>query len=288
MDFVVVDVETANANLSSICQIGIASFRDGDLVDSWVSLVNPEDYFSPFNISIHGIDAYQVQDAPTWEGVLPQVTSRLQDRIVVSHTPFDRMALARACERYELTGCECAWLDSARVVRIAWPRFSRSGYRLSNVAAHLGIEYRAHDALEDARCAGLVLLHAIAETGLSPEQWLARVEQPIDPSGHICKRDGNPDGELFGEVLVFTGMLSIPRGQAADAAAAAGCRVDDSISRHTTMLVVGDQDLRTLLAGHRKSSKHRKAEQLIAKGQPICILGESAFMRIVSPVDAPV
>ncbi len=29
MDFVVVDVETANADLSSICQVGIASFRGG-------------------------------------------------------------------------------------------------------------------------------------------------------------------------------------------------------------------------------------------------------------------
>jgi DNA polymerase-3 subunit epsilon len=297
MDFVAVDVETANADISSICQIGIASFRDGELVDAWVSLVNPEDYFSPFNSSIHGIDEYQVQDAPTWEGVLPQVTSRLQDRIVVSHTPFDRMALARACERYELTGCECAWLDSARVVRIAWPRFSRSGYRLSNVAAHLGIEYRAHDALEDARCAGLVLLRAVAETGLSPEQWLIRVEQQIDSDNHghrsstwqtSCKRDGNPDGDLYGEILVFTGLLSIPRRQAADAAAAMGCRVDDSITKHTTILVVGDQDIRTLIAGHEKSSKQIKAEELIAKGQTIRILGESAFMRIVSPVDAPV
>ena len=29
MDFVVIDVETANANLSSICQVGVADFRDG-------------------------------------------------------------------------------------------------------------------------------------------------------------------------------------------------------------------------------------------------------------------
>ena len=41
MDFVVIDVETANADLSSICQVGIASFRDGRLADSWVSLVEP-------------------------------------------------------------------------------------------------------------------------------------------------------------------------------------------------------------------------------------------------------
>ena len=69
-----------------------------------------------------------------------------------------------------------------RVVRRAWPEFSKSGYGLTNVAAHFGIEYRAHDALEDARCAGELLLRAIDETGLSPEQWLVRVEQPIDPN----------------------------------------------------------------------------------------------------------
>jgi len=290
MDFVVIDVETANADLSSICQVGIASFRDGGLADSWVSLVNPEDYFSPGNVSIHGIDENRIENAPTWEEVFPCIASRLEGGIVVSHTPFDRLALARACNRYDLTGIECAWLDSARVVRRTWPEFSKSGYGLSNLAAHFGIEYQAHDALEDARCAGLVLLRAVTETGLSPKEWLTRVEQPIDSSSHgshwntwpsSCTRDGNSEGDLFGEVVVFTGSLSIPRNKAADAASAAGCRVDDGVTKHTTMLVVGNQDLQ-VLAGREKSSKHMKAEQLINKGQHIRILGERDFMRIVS------
>jgi DNA polymerase III subunit epsilon len=241
MDFVVIDVETANEDLSSICQVGIATFRDGEVADAWVSLVDPEDYFSPVNISIHGIDERQVEGAPTWEHVFPLVTSRLQNRIVVSHTPFDRLALTRACDRYDLAGCECTWLDSARVVRRAWPEFSMSGYGLSNVAAHFGIEYKAHDALEDAWCAGVLLLRAVAETGLSPEQWLTRVQQPIDPTNHgqkqLCKREGNPDGELYGEMIVFTGSLSIPRHEAADLAAAAGCRVDVGITKLTTILL---------------------------------------------------
>ncbi len=295
MDFVVIDVETANANLSSICQIGIASFSNGVLAETWESLINPEDYFSPFNVSIHGINEHMVEDAPTWRGIFPQINSLLQNRIVVSHTPFDRLALARACDRFDIAGCEYTWLDSARVVRIAWPQFSRSGYGLSNVAAHFGIEYQAHDALEDARCAGLLLLRAIAETGLSAEQWLTRAEQPIHSSSHefpfkkwppSCKRDGNPEGELFGEVLVFTGSLSVPRQEAANAAAAAGCRVDDGVTKHTTLLVVGDQDLKRLV-GHEKSSKHMKAEQLIEKGQHIRILGESDFMHIVAQPGTP-
>jgi DNA polymerase-3 subunit epsilon len=246
-DFAVVDVETANADLASICQIGIASFHDGELADAWVSLVNPEDAFSPINVSIHGIDAHQVKDAPNWAGVLPKVTSRLQNRVVVSHTPFDRLALTRACGRFDVAICACTWLDSARVVRRAWPKFSKSGYGLSNMAAHFRIDYQAHDALEDARCAGELLLRAINETGLDVRQWLARVQQPIDPTAALgYRRDGNPEGELFGEVLVFTGTLSIPRHEAAHAASAAGCRVDSGVTKHTTLLVVGDEDVRVL------------------------------------------
>ena len=70
------------------------------------------------------------------------------------------------------------------------------------------------------------------------------------------------------------------RHDAAVAAANAGCQVDDGVTKHTTLLVVGDQDIRKL-AGHEKSSKHRKAEELINKGQRIRIVGESDFKSIV-------
>jgi DNA polymerase-3 subunit epsilon len=232
MDFVVVDVETANADSSSICQVGIASFRDGALADAWVSLVNPEDEFSAIHVSIHGIDEEQVQGAPNWASVYPHVVSRLRDRIVVSHMPFDRNAVTHACDRAGVDVCACTWLDSAQVVRRAWPQFSKSGYGLTKLAKHFGFDYRAHDALEDARWAGELMLRAIAETGLSPEQWLVRVQHPVDPNAtHGHSREGSPEGELCDEVLVFTGALSIPRQEAADAAAAAGCRVDDSVTK---------------------------------------------------------
>ena len=51
-----IDVETANADRASICQIGIVHIRDGQIEDQWQTLVNPEDWFDPWNISIHGID----------------------------------------------------------------------------------------------------------------------------------------------------------------------------------------------------------------------------------------
>jgi DNA polymerase-3 subunit epsilon len=70
------------------------------------------------------------------------------------------------------------------------------------------------------------------------------------------------------------------RREAADLADAVGCQVDPGVTKHTTILIVGDQDV-SKLADHDKSAKHRKAEQLISAGQPIRILRESDFLNLV-------
>lgn len=284
MNFAAIDVETANANMASICQIGIASFRQGELVDEWKSLINPEDFFDYPNICVHGIRPEDVEGAPLLPNVIEAVASRLAGGVAVCHTHFDRVAVHQACRKYELETPDCTWLDSARVARRTWSEFASFGYGLQNVCDHIGYDYAAHDALEDAKAAGHVLLAAARKTGLSVEDWLLRVEKPINPSASGSKhvsRAGNPDGALFGEVIVFTGKLTILRDDAADLADALGCAVSDSLTLKTTMLVVGDQDV-AKLAGHDKSSKHRKAEALIAQGRALRILRESDFLEMVA------
>jgi DNA polymerase III epsilon subunit-like protein len=39
MDFVALDVETANPDLASVCQIGLVEFRNGGILKSWDWLV---------------------------------------------------------------------------------------------------------------------------------------------------------------------------------------------------------------------------------------------------------
>ena len=160
-------------------------------------------------------------------------------------------------------------------------------WALKNVCDTLGYKFNHHDALEDAKAAAQVLLAAISKTGLDLEGWLKRVELPISISTSAQQgtarvaRDGDPEGRLYGEVLVFTGALAITRSEAADMAAKIGCTVADGVNKKTTMLVVGDQDVREL-AGQEQSSKHRKAEDLILKGQAIRILRETDFKELVS------
>lgn len=282
VDFVAIDFETANAKLSSICQIGISVFRDGVVADSFESLVDPEDYFAGINVSIHGIDSEMVRGAPTFSQLYPKIVEKLSKNIVVSHTAFDRTAMRQSVARYQMTPPDCRWLDTAKIVRRVWADCARSGYGLASICSRLDIKFAHHNALEDARASGMVLLSAMAVSGMTLADCLVRADQPLsaDLGGRIA-RDGNPDGPLYGEVIVFTGALSMVRQQAADMAAAAGCTVDPGVTKHTTLLVVGDQDVAQLSPGHSKSNKHLKTEALIAKGQMIRILQESDFLQLV-------
>lgn len=275
MKFIALDVETANPSRASICQIGIAHFEDGRFSEKWESLVNPEDEFYPLNIRIHGIDESMVAGAPTFPSLSEIVTKKLADTVVVSHSPFDRTSIQSVFEKYGIELPVITWVDTLRVARRTWPDLSN--HRLPSVAERLGIEFQHHNAAEDARVAGEILLHAMQETGLCVDEWVVR----SFPGGSAsAARDGDPEGPLHGEVAVITGTLSMVRRDAVDLAAAAGCDVKSGVTESTTLLIVGDQDIRQL-AGHTKSKKHRDAEKLIEKGQPIRILCESDFRSML-------
>lgn len=283
LNFVALDVETANADMASICQIGIARYADGQLLEEWSSLINPEDYFDFINVDIHGITEENIVNSPTFPEVVNILGGFLNNTVCVSHTHFDRVSICSALTKYGLQNLDTVWLDSARVARRSWKDCAWSGYGLANICRRLGYVFKHHDALEDAKASGQVLLAAIKATGLDLESWLKRVEKPIDPtnssSGSAINRDGNPEGELYGEVVVFTGALEILRREAADLAASIGCSVGSGVTKKTTLLVVGDRDV-SRLAGKVKSSKHLKAEELIRKGQKIRIIKESDFKEL--------
>lgn len=288
LNFVAIDLETANSDMASICQIGLVEFKNGIQVAEWKSYVDPEEDFDGINISIHGIDDRTVIGAPTYSALHKTLNNHLDNKTVVCHTHFDRVALHQAAKKNNVSAPNCRWLDSARVARRSWKQCAWKGYGLDSVCSMLGYQFKHHDALEDAKAAAHIILAACREANFDIEAWIKRVEQPIDlahresgsGSSFYIKRNGNPEGELYGDILVFTGALEISRQEAASLAASIGCQVTSSITKKTTILVVGDQEIKKL-AGHEKSSKHRKAEELIAAGSPIRILRESDFKALV-------
>ena len=173
LTFNAIDIETANADPSSICQVGIVRIRNGEIKEQVSLFVNPEQGFNPINVRIHGIDENRTRGSATFPQVADKLRRLLEGTTLVSHTEFDRVALDGAMARYELEPIRATWLDSAVIARQAWPeRYRRRRRSLAVVAGDLGITFRHHDAGEDARAAGEIVLRACRQTGLDIEWWL--------------------------------------------------------------------------------------------------------------------
>ena len=174
MRFYSLDVETANPDQSTICQIGVGVFEDGRLVDTWKSYIDPQDYFHWRFIEIHGITPKMVKRKPTFPNVYPVLREMFEHNIVVHHSPFDRVAFRKAFDRYGLEPFDVLWLDSVRVARHTWEEFADGGYNLAHLAYQLDIEFQHHDALEDAVACGKIVVAASKKTSLDIDAWVQK------------------------------------------------------------------------------------------------------------------
>ncbi|RWX46950.1 BRCA1 C Terminus (BRCT) domain-containing protein [Candidatus Electrothrix aarhusensis] len=95
------------------------------------------------------------------------------------------------------------------------------------------------------------------------------------------KRKTLPAAELSGQYLVFTGKLTITRKEATAFVKKMGCCVQSSVTRKTTLLVLGSQDKKRLRQGHRRSLKHDAVKKRIKEGQAITILQQEEFYILI-------
>lgn len=278
--FIALDVETACSDAASICQIGLACVLPDNRIQTFATLVNPGTRFDPFNIRLHGIGPDHVSGAPRFGDVLEQLFPLLLRHHLVQHSNFDKQAVNAACHACGMPPPDFRWADSVVIARRAWPELKgNGGHGLGNLKKVLNLQFRHYDASEDARAAAKVALHAEAHLRLPFDAMTRPASRRRHPPA--ITKEGDPAGALSGASVVFTGALSISRTDAANLAAGVGMAVKATMTKQITHLVVGDHDL-MVLAGHLKSSKHRKAEEMQSGGHPIRIMGETEFRALVA------
>lgn len=301
LDFVAIDVETANTHRGSVCAIGATVIRAGvvDSTHSWLSRP-PEglDFFAGFNVGLHGITPDLVADQPPFTERLDQLLELSGGLPLVAHNAaFDMGALREACVAADRDWPSVDYACSLVMARRALDLIS---YRLPVVAAECGIELGPHhEAGSDAlTCAQVILEIARRRNADTFTSLLADLQ--VLP-GHLevaawrgCRRmptaeslppeaatDADPAHPLYGQVMVFTGALNIRRKEAWAAVAACGAVVEKGVTKRTTMLVVGDG-----FTGHNPADfytgKAAKAVQWRAKGHRIEVLTEADLLELLT------
>lgn len=161
-DFIAIDVETANGSRSSICSIGAVKVRDGVIVDSRYSLVNPEpNYYAWFCTKVHGLSDEDTWNAPSFGTVWADWQDWLEDLPLVAHNaPFDSGCIAAACRVYGLEPPQVPFLCTLAAARRSVPRGMCPSKALDALCQFFGIPFKDHhNALADAEgCAKLAMI----------------------------------------------------------------------------------------------------------------------------------
>lgn len=281
------------------------------------------DAFDPRNVAIHGIRPEDVADRPRFADLFPEIGGFIGDDVLVAHNAaFDLGVIRSALEVSELPAPA---YDYACTVVLARRTYDLPSHSLPFVAEAAGVPLvNHHDATEDAAaCAGILVDIAQRHDAVSVEdlysslhlslprhpefvpgrlgsgeaggerttaargfagrrRWAAWPEEGVNPDANSAADPAHP---LFGHRIVFTGALGMTRSEAKARAAALGAQPASSVTRATTLLVVGDgfvaSDLRSGVESGRVTSKARRALKLRSDGYSVEVLSEGEFLQML-------
>lgn len=151
-DFAAIDFETANSERSSVCSVGIVIVRNGEIVDSYYSLIKPEpEYYSYWNTQVHGLTMEDTMNARVFPEVWAEIAPKIEGLPLVAHnSPFDESCLKAAFQMYQMDYPDYQFFCTCRASR------NKLGSRLPNhqlqtVAVYCGYDLtQHHNALADA------------------------------------------------------------------------------------------------------------------------------------------
>jgi DNA polymerase-3 subunit epsilon len=288
-EYVVIDLETTGLNpqFDEIIEVAGIKVIDDQVVDEFSSLVKPKGKIPGFVEELTGITNELVQNAPPIEAVLPKFIDFIGNSILLAYNAhFD---INFIYDNYlEIANREFRndFIDVLRVSRRLYTELNN--HRLITLARHLNIDYgNGHRAMEDSIVCNEVFL-CCKKFALENDINLQKCRpgspnhQKLTAKDIVANRDKfDREHPLYNKVCVFTGTLRrLVRQDAMQIVVNLGGSCGDGVTKKTNYLVMGVQDYSKFADGE-KSSKTKKAEQLIASGQDLSIITEDVFYEMI-------
>jgi len=148
--YCVLDLETTGLSFRTekITEVGIMKIKNGEVIDSFETFVNPEKPIPYEVVEVTKITDDMVKDAPTIKEVFPKIIEFIGDAVLVAHNAdFDIGFLKHNASilghKFDYT-----YIDTLRLAKDLFPEYKK--YKLGIIAENLGIKVEvAHRALDD-------------------------------------------------------------------------------------------------------------------------------------------
>jgi DNA polymerase-3 subunit epsilon len=289
-DYVVIDIETTGLDprYDEIIELSAIKVKNDMIVDRFTTLCNPEVEIDSFITELTGITNDMVKNAPKIKEVLIQYLSFIGDNITIGHNVnFDINFIYDNYINLFQKSFTNNFVDTLRLARkvctdIQHHRLSdmTKYYNIITKQMHRGIDdciatYQIYLKLKDA-----IITHNIPLVAPKKKYYRKRIN--LNLRNIVATIDGFDETHpCYGKYFVFTGTLQIKRLEAAQIVANLGGINENTITKKTNYLVLGNYDYaNSIKAG--KSTKHKKAEKYMLEGQDIQILTENVFFDMIN------
>ena len=200
LDFVVVDIEATGAKMppNRIIELGAYRIRGGQIVDNFITLVNPEISIPRFVCTLTGISNEMVKQAPLFAEVAPRWLEFVEDAVLIAHNaPFDTNFLNHEISRvYPGHRMINPHLCTVTLSRRVLPGLAN--YRLDTVADHFSISIvDRHRAGSDALATAEVFIRILALLEEHGVRDLATARSFESPEPISVQADSIPEPQLF-------------------------------------------------------------------------------------------
>lgn len=150
-NFAAIDFETANNERTSVCSVGVVIVRDGEIVDSFYSLIQPEpNYYNYWCTQVHGITRHDTESAPVFPEVWKQIEPLIDGLPLVAHNKaFDESCLKAVFRCYQMDYPDYEFHCTCQAARRAFP--NAENHQLHTISMLCGFRLENHHhALADA------------------------------------------------------------------------------------------------------------------------------------------
>ncbi|HLR21410.1 MAG TPA: PolC-type DNA polymerase III [Tissierellaceae bacterium] len=202
-EFTIFDIETTGLSAinDGITEIGAIKVKDGNVIDTFSQLINPEKHIPEFITNLTGITNEMVSDKPKIQEVIKSFDKFIGNSVLVAHNASFDIGFIREKMKKVNMNLTNPVLDTLGLARAVFPNLKN--HKLDNLAKYLGISLENHHrAVDDATATKDILLKILE---MLEERGIKRFAEinSLNNEGDMFK------GESFHIVILAKNLIGL-------------------------------------------------------------------------------
>ena len=283
-EFIVIDTETTglSPDYDDIIEITLLHVLNKKVKSRYSTLIDPKRTIPEFITALTGITNEMLIGKPQFSDIREEIRQFIGDLPIIGHNVnFDVRFINYGSENMIIPNDRC-YCDTLYLSRKVLPELK--SHSLSTLKEYYKISEISHRSESDCLSTIAIYFALMNDAKDKNLNLIAKNKSHSNLRAKDLILNGvpNPDSIFYQKHVCFTGKLErYIRKDAWQIITNIGGYIDDSVTKNTDFLILGDVDYMNI----QKSSKRLKAEKMMINGSNIKILPEIEFYYLIENIN---